>query len=59
MRPLTRATGRVRRFYWRWLRTRRAYHRHITLLEWQWSAKHLSAAEADELTDHLKGWVPW
>jgi predicted DNA-binding transcriptional regulator AlpA len=53
------ALGLARTWYWRYLRTRRAYARHIRLAEWQWSGKQLPRDEVDHLVDELKGHVPW
>jgi len=47
--------GILRTWYWRHLRTRRAYGGRILYDELEWSGKGMSWAELNEFIDDLKG----
>jgi hypothetical protein len=49
--------GALRTWYWRYLRTGKAYKRRVLLDEYAWCGKWLSPQELDELVSDLKGRV--
>lgn len=54
-RSWLRLLGATRAFYWRRLRTRTAYARHVQRAELRWSGKRLHPDDLAEWVDELKG----